>query len=278
MSRVSPVTPPVDSVELEAKVRAMYRAVAEDPRGSYHFELGRDLAERLGYPTDELDRIPAGAVESFAGVGYFFDLAGLRVGEEVLDLGSGSGMDVFFAACQVGPHGRIVGVDVTPEQLAKAEGLRLEGRFDQVTFIEGHIEDLAFPDASFDVVISNGVINLSVDKRRVFAEAARVLRPGGRLAIADIIAEVELTPQIVANTDLWASCIGGAAQQDAYQEAIEAAGLRLELMKKNRYQFISDRARNASESYGVRSVSALARKQATSESGLTGIGGYGQET
>jgi arsenite methyltransferase len=255
------MTSAVDAIELEARVKAMYRAVAENPGGDYHFEVGRELAERLGYPAEELDEIPAGAVESFAGVGYFFDLADLGEGEEVLDLGSGSGMDVFFAARQVGPTGRVVGVDITREQLAKAENLRVEGGFDQVTFVEGHIEDLAFPDASFDVVISNGVINLSVDKKQVFAEAARVLRPGGRLAIADIIAETELTTQIVANTDLWASCIGGAAQQDAYQEAIEGAGLRLELMKKNRYRFLSDRARNASERYGVKSVSALARKQ-----------------
>jgi arsenite methyltransferase len=255
------MTTAVDAIELEAKVKAMYRAVAEDPSGEYHFEVGRELAEDLGYPADELDEIPAEAVESFAGVGYFFDLAGLREGEEVLDLGSGSGMDVFFAAGQVGAAGRVVGVDMTPEQLAKAEALRNVGGFEQVTFVEAHIEDLPFPDASFDVVISNGVINLSVDKQRVFTEAARVLRPGGRMAIADIVAEMELTPQIVANTDLWASCIGGAAQQDAYQQSIEAAGLRLELMKKNRYQFLSDRARDAGERYGVKSVSALARKQ-----------------
>ena len=251
---------PVDAVELKAKVKAMYRAVAEDPGGRYHFELGRALAERLGYPAEMLDRIPAAAVESFAGVGYFFDLAGLREGEAVLDLGSGSGMDVFFAAGQVGPGGRVVGVDMTPEQLAKAERLRTEGEFDHVTFTEGHIEDLAFPDASFDVVISNGVINLSVDKSRVFAQAARVLRPGGRLAIADIIAETELSAQTVANTDLWASCIGGASQQEVYQDAIRAAGLRLEVMKRNSYHFLSPQARNASEQYGVKSVSALASK------------------
>jgi SAM-dependent methyltransferase len=203
-------TPAVDTTELEAKVKQMYRAVAQNPHGSYHFELGRDLAERLGYPAPVLDQIPAGAAESFAGVGYFFDLAELKEGEDVLDLGSGSGMDVFFAALQVGGTGQVVGVDMTLEQLNKAEALRVESGFEHVTFTEGHIDDLPFPDDSFDVVISNGVINLASDKRRVFAEAARVLRPGGRLAIADIIAEVELNPQIVGKTDLWASCIGGA--------------------------------------------------------------------
>lgn len=252
--------PSVDTVELEAKVKSMYRAVAEDPQGSYHFELGRDLAERLGYPPDLLDRIPAASVESFAGVGYFFDLAQLKEGEDVLDLGSGSGMDVFFAALRVGESGRVVGVDMTPEQLAKAERLRVEGAFHQVTFTEGHIEDLPLPDAGFDVVVSNGVINLAPDKRRVFAEAARVLRPGGRLVIADIITEAQLSTQIVANSDLWASCIGGAAQQDVYQEAVEGCGLRVELMKKNPYRFLSQQALNASDRYGVKSVSILARK------------------
>jgi ubiquinone/menaquinone biosynthesis C-methylase UbiE len=251
---------PVDRSELEGKVKAMYRAVAEDPGASYHFELGRALAERLGYPAPILDRIPAGAVESFAGVGYVFDLADLKEGEHVLDLGSGSGMDVFFAALQVGGEGRVDGVDMTREQLEKAERLRTQGAFDQVTFTAGHIEELPFPDGSFDVVVSNGVVNLAPDKRRVFSEAARVLRPGGRLAVADIVAESELTPQIVANSDLWASCIGGAAQQDTYQEAIEAGGLRLELMKRNQYQFLSEQARNASLRYGVKSVSILARK------------------
>lgn len=252
--------PELDVVELEAKVKEIYRAVAGDPHGSYHFELGRDLALRLGYPEEVVDQIPTEAVDSFAGVGYFFDLAELKVGEEVLDLGSGSGTDVFFAAHQVGEAGRVVGVDMTPEQLDKAERLRVDAGIDQVSLTEGHIEDLPFPDASFDVVISNGVINLSAGKSQVFTEASRVLRPGGRLAIADIVSEIPLTPQIVANTDLWASCIGGAAQQDAYQEAIEASGLRLELMKKNPYRFLSASAVNAAERYGVKSVSLLARK------------------
>ena len=251
----------VDTTELEAKVQRMYRAVATEPGGAYHFELGRPLAERLGYPAPVLDRIPAGAIESFAGVGYFFDLAELRAGEHVIDLGSGSGMDVFFAATQVGPTGRVVGVDCTAEQLAKARRLATEGGFDQVAFSEGPIERVPAGDESADCVISNGVINLSPDKGRVFAEAARVLRPGGRLAIADIVSARQLKDSIVCDADLWASCIGGAAQRDAYREAIEAAGLRIEEFRENPYEFISQRARNASAKYGVKSVSLLARKE-----------------
>lgn len=250
----------VDPVEVETKVKSMYRAVAEKPEGGYHFEMGRQLAERLGYPGTILDQVPQEAVESFAGVGYFFDLAQLARGEDVLDLGSGSGMDSFVAAKPVGFEGSVVGVDFTPEQLDKAERVRSQSEFPQVRFTEGRIEELRFPDASFDVVISNGVINLTPEKDRVFAEVARVLRPGGRMAIADIVTETQLTPQIKCDADLWASCIGGASQRDDYQGSIEAAGLQIELMHKNPYRFLSRQARSASDSYGVMSVSILARK------------------
>jgi SAM-dependent methyltransferase len=253
-------TPTVPVTELEARVRAMYRAVADDPGGDFHFELGRGLAERLGYPPGLLDRIPAGAVESFAGVGYFFDLASPTVGERILDLGSGSGMDVFVAAVLAGPTGRVTGVDMTPEQLAKAEALRASAGFGQVRFVEAHIDDVPLADEEVDLVISNGVINLAADKRQVFAEAARVLAPGGRLAIADIVTDLALPDAVVADADLWASCIGGAAQSDTYQRAVEAAGLRIEVMRRNDYRFLSPQAVGASRKYGVRSISLLARK------------------
>lgn len=250
----------VDRAALEAKVKAMYGLVAERPAGAYHFEVGRTLAEALGYPGDRLDEVPPGAVESFAGVGYFFHLADLKPGEHVLDLGSGSGMDAFYAALQVGESGRVVGVDMTRAQLDKAERLRREAGLGWVSFVEGHIEQLPFAGESFDVVISNGVINLAPDKAAVFREAARVLKPGGRLAIADIVTEVGLTPNIVCNADLWASCIGGAAQEDAYRRAMTAAGLRVGVTQRNQYSFLSDSARSASEKFGVKSVSVLAHK------------------
>jgi ubiquinone/menaquinone biosynthesis C-methylase UbiE len=252
----------VDVVELEIKVQEMYRRVAEEPSGSYHFEMGRGLAERLGYPGELLDRIPGGAIESFAGVGYFLDLADLRPGERVIDLGSGSGMDSFAASALVGPSGWVVGVDFTQEQLGKARRLATAAGLARVEFQEGRIEALppAY-DEAFDCVISNGVINLSPRKEQVFAEAARVLRPGGRLAVADIVTEQPLTDAIVSNADLWASCIGGAAHRDTYRKAIENAGLRVEQTKVNPYHFISDQARGASATYGVHSISLLAVKQ-----------------
>jgi arsenite methyltransferase len=251
----------VDARELESNVKDMYRAVADRPEGAYHFELGRPLAERLGYPGEILNEVPAGAVESFAGVGYFFDLAALRVDESVIDLGSGSGMDVFVAAHQVGPRGRIVGIDFTVEQLDKARRLAEEGGWDQVEFREGRIERLPAEAEAFDCAISNGVINLAPDKEDVFREAARVLKPGGRLAIADIVSEQQLKESIVCDADLWASCIGGAAQQNTYREAIEGAGLRIDDLRTNPYEFISERARDASAKYGVKSVSLLAVKR-----------------
>jgi arsenite methyltransferase len=250
----------VDARELETKVKDMYRHVAEQPEGKYHFELGRPLAERLGYPSEVLDRVPAAACESFAGVGYFFDLAELAGGERVIDLGSGSGMDAFFAAEQVGPSGAVAGVDFTAEQLAKARRIANEFGYSQVEFREGRIEQLPAEDESFDCVISNGVINLAPDKGAVFAETYRVLKPGGRLAIADIISERQMKDSIVCDADLWASCIGGAAQRDAYRDAIEGSGLRIEQIRENPYEFISDRARNASTKYGVKSISLLAKR------------------
>jgi SAM-dependent methyltransferase len=254
------MTATVDTEELEAKVKGMYRDVAEHPDGTFHFELGEQVALRVGYAPERLATLPPSAVESFAGVGHFFDLADLRQGETVVDLGSGSGMDVFYAAGLVGPTGRVIGVDFTPEQLEKARRLAAAAGTIHVEFVEGRIEELPLPASSADCVISNGVINLCPDKSAVFAEAARVLRPGGRLAIADIITEEPLTDAIVCNADLWASCIGGAAQQELYLAAIESRGLTVDRVRVNPYEFISDQARNASAAYGVKSISVLATR------------------
>lgn len=246
---------------LERKVKAMYRDVALNPNGTYHFETGRGLALKLGYEPADLDRLPEGSVESFAGVGYFADIANFQAGEAVLDLGSGSGMDSFLAALKLGPAGHVTGVDITDEQLEKAERLRKEFGFGNVSFVKSHIETLPFADASFDLVISNGVINLSPEKEAAFAEVARILKPGGRMAFADIVSEKQMPESIVCNSTLWASCIGGAAQQDSYREAIEQNGLKVLYVRNNdAYGFISRSAINASRDYGVKSVSMLIEK------------------
>ena len=255
------LTTTVDRTSLEAKVKDMYTAVATKPHGRFHFEMGRGMAERLGYVPADLDRVPQDAIDSFAGVGYFFHLANLKFGEGVLDLGSGSGMDTFVASLKVGPTGRVAGVDMTDAQLSKAERLARGAGFTNVTYRKAYIEDTGLDAETFDCVISNGVINLAADKDKVFQEAARLLKSGGRLAIADIITEQPLPEGVVCNADLWAACIGGAAQQDDYRGAIEAAGLRIERTEENlQYQFISDSAKGATAKWGVKSVSILARK------------------
>jgi ubiquinone/menaquinone biosynthesis C-methylase UbiE len=249
----------LNTTELEAKVQAMYRDVAEHPEGKYHFEMGRALAERLGYSAADLDKVPAAAIESFAGVGHYFHLARIRPGETVVDLGSGSGMDSFLAALRVGPTGKAIGVDMTDAQRLKAERLREAGGFSNVTFLKGYIDAVPLADRSAHVVISNGVFNLAPDKAAVFAEVARLLRPGGRMAIADIVTDLQLPESISCNTTLWAACIGGAAQRDDYRAMIEAAGLKVESIEDNsEYRFISDSALGAARKYGVKSVSILA--------------------
>jgi len=252
----------IDGERLAAEVKDMYRHVARGEETELHFEVGRGLAEHLGYLGELLDAIPAEALASFAGVGHHLDLAALRPGQAVLDLGSGSGTDVFCAAVLVGESGRVVGVDITEAQLDKAARLRDREGFSQVELVHAHIEELPFEDASFDAVLSNGVINLSPVKGRVFAEAARVLRPGGRLAIADIVSGRALEERTRRNVELWAACIAGAIPRSTYLDAIEAQGLQVKDVRKNDYRFISERALDACSTYEVESISLLAVKSA----------------
>jgi arsenite methyltransferase len=254
--RMTTETSQLDRSELEQRVKRMYEEVALEPEREFHFETGRALAERLGYPVADLDRIPAGALDSFAGVGYFLDLAETRESDSVLDLGSGSGTDTFAAAVN---GARVIGVDMTDAQLDKARQHAADGGFDKVEFRRGYIEEPPVEDGSFDCLISNGVINLSPDKQAVFAAAARALRPGGRLALADIVSARQLPDGVTCDASLWAACIGGAMQRDRYREAIEEAGFEIEAWRENvEYRFVSERADNATQKYGVTSVSLLA--------------------
>lgn len=261
MSTATGPTGRVDPTALEQKVKAMYRDVALDPHGEFHFEMGRALAERLGYAPADLDGIPSEAIDSFAGVGYYFDLAQVKPGETVVDFGSGSGMDSFMAAGKVGKTGSVIGIDMTDEQLVKAERLRAAAGFGQVTYRKGYIQATGLADASCDAVISNGVINLAPDKSAVFREAARLLRSGGRLALADIVTEIQLPRGITCDATLWAACIGGAMQVGDYTSAIEGAGLRVRHVRDNpQYQFVSRSAQGATRQYGVKSVSLVATR------------------
>ncbi|TYL38733.1 methyltransferase type 11 [Natronococcus pandeyae] len=252
----------VNEQELENRVKEIYRDVADAPDEEFHFEMGRGLAERLGYSPGELDRIPQDAVDSFAGVGYHMDLADLAEGDRVLDLGSGSGMDVFVAALRVGDSGHVTGLDMTDEQLAKSRRLRDDAGISNVSFEKGYIEELPFEDGTFDVVLSNGVINLSAKKDRVFEEVSRVLVPDGRLAISDIISERRLPDRIKRDADLWAACIGGAMQIDDYTDVIEMPGFTdVDVEENPQYEFVSEPAQGACQSYGVKSISLGARNR-----------------
>ncbi len=176
----------VDVCELRTEVQAKYAAVAIEPAGDFHFHTGRFIADRCRYAATDIEILPDVAVESFAGVANPFELRCLEAGERVVDLGSGAGMDAFLAAHAVGPTGQVVGIDMTPAMLTKARDTAQHLDLNNVEFREGYIEELPFDDASVDVVISNGVINLAPDKHAVFAEVFRVLRPGGVVQFADI--------------------------------------------------------------------------------------------
>jgi arsenite methyltransferase len=193
----------VDVDELREQVREKYREVAAAPTAAYHFHTGRPLAARLGYDRTSVDALPEVAVESFAGVGNPFSLRPLEPGERVVDVGSGAGFDSFVAAHSVGSTGAVIGVDMTAEMLAKSRTTAAQLGLRHVEFREGFAEQLPVDGEWADVVISNGVINLCADKRAVFTEIHRVLRPGGVLQFADIANGRAVPPEALRDIDLW---------------------------------------------------------------------------
>jgi len=192
----------IDVELLKNEIKNTYASVSEEPGRDFIFPTGRPWAEDLGYP-EELAKVPEAAVESFAGVANPWDLGRLAPGERVLDLGSGAGTDALVAAQMVGADGSVTGIDMTPQMLAKARAAAAEMGARNVTFVEAEAEELPFPDASFDVVISNGVIDLIPDKDAVFAELFRVLTPGGRMQIADVTIQNPVSAEGRRNIDLW---------------------------------------------------------------------------
>jgi SAM-dependent methyltransferase len=189
---------------LKDEIVRMYQDVADNPEHEFHFFHGREAAELFGYSPEWLDRAPAGAVASFAGVGNPHVRSNVQPGETVLDLGSGAGLDAIIASWSVGPTGKVMGVDLNPAMCLKAQA-HAAATGTHMECLEGSMEDIPLPDASADVVISNGVINLSFRKRRVVEELFRVLRPGGRISITDIVSAKQLSQSIVNDPKLWAS-------------------------------------------------------------------------
>jgi SAM-dependent methyltransferase len=203
MAIASAVDVVVDADALWEEVKSKYREVATDPHAEFHFHTGRYLAKHLGYDDEFVGSLPDEAVESFAGVANPFSLQPLSEGERIVDIGSGAGFDSFVAAHQVGPTGRVIGVDMTEEMLAKSRRTTARLGLENVVFRDGLAEDLPVEDEWADAVISNGVINLCADKRAVFSEIYRVLRPGGRLQFADIANGKPVPEAAIRNIDLW---------------------------------------------------------------------------
>jgi SAM-dependent methyltransferase len=194
----------IDVEVLRSEIRKVYSEVACDPSKGYHFHTGPAYArERLGYPQELLDKVPAEVSASFAGVGNPFALGPIRPGEVVLDIGSGAGMDSFIAASLVERTGRAIGLDMTDAMLEKATAWKQRLGLQQLEFRRGLAEAIPLDDASVDVVISNGVINLTPDKAAVFREISRVLKPGGRLQIADIIVQKDIPPAAREDVAIW---------------------------------------------------------------------------
>ena len=192
----------IDVEVLKNEIKKTYASVSDEPEKDFVFPTGRGWAEDLDYPS-ELANVPDGAVESFAGVANPFTLGRLAAGERVLDLGSGAGTDSLVAAQMVGEQGHVTGIDMTSAMLAKAGAAADEMGVTNVKFVEGEAEQLPFPNDSFDVIISNGVIDLIPDKDAVFSELFRVLVPGGRMQIADVTIQNPVSEEGKRNIDLW---------------------------------------------------------------------------
>lgn len=189
--------------DIKAEILARFAKVALSPQDEHKFPVGRDSARRLGYDAEQLDALPRTVTESFAGVGNPLALGEVRAGETVLDIGCGAGLDLILAARKVGPTGKVLGVDFAPEMIDKVKRNAALVGLANVEFHQGEVDALPLPDGSVDVVISNGVFNLCLDKPKVLSEAFRVLRPGGRIQMADVLLEDGVTPQEVASKGTW---------------------------------------------------------------------------
>lgn len=251
----------IDVSQLRSAIQGEYTEVATVPTKGFHFHTGRFLADRLGYSPDRVSALPDSVVESFAGVGNPFVWGDPKPGETVLDLGSGAGFDLLQAAQMVGPTGSAIGVDMTPAMLKKAQRNAASLGVDNAEFREGFLEEMPVADASVDVVISNGVLNLVPDKPAVLAQAMRVLKPGGRLQISDIVVSREVPEDAKADVTLWTGCIAGALSEEELHGMLTDAGFAEISFAPKRYDVFSDApsASSAAE-FGTQGVDIYAIK------------------
>ena len=219
-------SPGVDIDALRESIRVEYATVATDPERGFHFHTGARLAAILGYPVDWIEELPPAAVASMAGTGNPFALGEMRPGEHVVDCGSGAGVDALIAARLVGPTGRVIGIDMTPEMLAKARHSAVQAGLANVEFREGVLERLPVETGWADVVISNGVLNLVPDKAAALAEMHRVLRSGGRIQLADIVLERPVSARSKQDVSLWTGCIAGGLLEGQLLDLLTSAGFR----------------------------------------------------
>lgn len=217
-------------------VRAMYTDVASHPEKTFHFPTGRDACLFVGYPEEVLEGVPPTALESFAGVGFPFAADVIRSGDVVLDIGSGAGTDALIASGLVGGAGKVIGLDMTAAMLRKLERNATTLGASNVEPMEGNAEEIPLPDDSVDVVTSNGVLNLVPDKPRALREIFRVLRPGGRVQVADIVLRNSASEACREQPELWAECIVGATVEDDYLEMFRSSGLvDVEVLRRDDY-------------------------------------------
>jgi SAM-dependent methyltransferase len=246
-------------------VQTMYTAVAGTPDQEFHFPTGRRACDLVGYPAAQLDQLPPEAVESFAGVGYPFAAQVIRPGDVVLDVGSGSGTDALIASLLVGASGRVIGLDLTAAMRRKLEAIVQRAGVANITILAGNAEEIPLPDAAVTVVSTNGVINLVPDKAAAIREMYRVLRPGGRVQLADVVVESMPSAACRAQPQLWAECIVGATSATEYVTLFEGAGFRhVELLSRQDY-FAGSRSaetRKVAQSFGAHAIVLRAVKHA----------------
>jgi ubiquinone/menaquinone biosynthesis C-methylase UbiE len=217
----------------------------------------------VGYPEEEINNIPPTAVESFAGVGYPHASGVIRAGDSVLDIGSGSGTDVLVSSLKAGPTGRVFGLDITDSMIAKAEANIAKMGAKNVKIVKGNAMEIPFPDEAFDVVTSNGVLNLVPDKQKAFQEIYRVLKPGGRIQIADIVVQENVQKRCGLVPQLWADCIGGAAVESEYLQTIKEVGFK-NLRTINRIDYFSssssEQTKRLTQTFGAETIVITATK------------------